>query len=55
MEVEDQEPPTIPDMDEAQDIFLLELHQSTPDAVPDYEAVKKKVLEKVLKRVQVKC
>lgn len=44
--VEDEEPPTVPDMDQAQDLFLLELAQTNPEAVPDVQAIKAKVLAK---------
>jgi len=48
---EDQDPKAIPDMSEAQNIFLVELAATHPQVVPDLEAVKAQLLAKVSERV----
>jgi hypothetical protein len=47
VEEEDQGPPVIPDMEQAQHIFLLELANSQPELVPDVQEIKEKIMEKV--------
>lgn len=44
---EDQDPKAIPDMSEAQNIFLVELATTNPEAVPDLAQVKAHLLTKV--------
>jgi hypothetical protein len=50
MEEEEETPTPIPDMSQAQDIFLLELAQTHPKEVPDAQQVRSRLLEKVRTR-----